>query len=262
VVIADPVNWSLRAATAARSCSGASTRSTPSRARGVPRRCASWPSSPTRRSSAASSCTGPGASYAPANPGARPRADAGRPPASPPGQCGSPLVPAPDPGPLGVAAAHRLALAAPFSAQPHPAPAPNTPESPGFRPRPPTRCAIDAPPTRPDIRIGTKEVPSVKRRSASSPVAFFLRLPWGPCRLSVRPSRCCSAFCSRSCIRLCGTRWPRRTWVVRRGGRRQLSNDFVVVRPESRKFSRSPLPIQSTRFAHGRAPLTPRARVR
>ena len=37
VAIADPVNWSLRAATAARSCSGASTRSIPSRALGVPR---------------------------------------------------------------------------------------------------------------------------------------------------------------------------------------------------------------------------------
>ena len=35
--------------------------------------------------------TGPVASNAPANPGARPRADAGRPPASPAGQCASPL---------------------------------------------------------------------------------------------------------------------------------------------------------------------------
>ena len=65
LAITEPVNWSLRAATAARSCSGASTRSIPSRARGVPPRCASWPSSPTRRSSPASSCTGPGAPNAP-----------------------------------------------------------------------------------------------------------------------------------------------------------------------------------------------------
>jgi hypothetical protein len=37
VAIAHPVNWSLRAATTARSCCGASTRSIPSRARGVAR---------------------------------------------------------------------------------------------------------------------------------------------------------------------------------------------------------------------------------
>jgi len=36
----------------------AATRSSPSPARGVPRWCASWPWSPTRRSSPASSCKG------------------------------------------------------------------------------------------------------------------------------------------------------------------------------------------------------------
>ena len=59
---------------------------------------------------------------------------------------------------------------------------------------------------------------------------------------------------------VCGTRWSRRIWVVRKGGRRQLSNsnDVDVACPASRKFSRSPLPIQSTRFAPGRARLIPR----
>jgi hypothetical protein len=42
------------------------------------------------------------------------------------------------------------------------------------------------------------EIPSVKRRPASSPVLLFLRLPYGPVQLSRRSSRCCSAFCSRS----------------------------------------------------------------
>ena len=41
------------------------------------------------------------------------------------------------------------------------------------------------------------EIPSVKRHSVSSPVRCFLRLPYGPVQLSLRPSRCCSAFCSR-----------------------------------------------------------------
>jgi hypothetical protein len=65
----------------------------------------------------------------------------------------------PDPGPLGVPAAHRQSLAARFSPEPEPRRAPNTPHSPRFRPRPPTRCAIDAPTTRPNIRIGAKETP-------------------------------------------------------------------------------------------------------
>jgi len=64
----------------------------PSPARAVPRRCASWPSSPNRRSSAASLCTGPGASNAPANPGARPRAGAAPPPSPRPGRLGSPFA--------------------------------------------------------------------------------------------------------------------------------------------------------------------------
>jgi len=34
----------------------------------------------------------------------------------------------------------------------------NTPRSPGFRPHPATRCVIDAPPTRPETRIGAKQV--------------------------------------------------------------------------------------------------------
>jgi len=56
-------------------------------------------------------------------------------------------------------AAHRQSLAARLRTEPHPAPAPNTPHSPGFRPRPPTRCAIDAPTTGPDIRTGANGSP-------------------------------------------------------------------------------------------------------
>ncbi len=47
-----------------------------------------------------------------------------------------------------------------------------------------------------------------------------------------------------------GTRWSRRMRVVRKSEWRQLSHDVDVPRGASRKFSRSPLPIQSTRFAH------------
>jgi hypothetical protein len=68
-------------------------------------------------------------------------------------------LPTPDPGPRGVPAAQCRVLGAPFTTQPGPAPGPNTPDAPGFRPRPPARCVIDAPPTRPDIRIGAKETP-------------------------------------------------------------------------------------------------------
>jgi len=100
VAITDPVNWSLRAATAARRCCGASTKLIPSRARGVPRRCASWPSSPTRRSSPASSCTGPGASNAPSAPAVHLRPDTDPPPSPRAGRLGSPFPfrPAPHSG--------------------------------------------------------------------------------------------------------------------------------------------------------------------
>ena len=69
--------------------------------------------------------------------------------------------PRPDPGPLGVPAAHRPALAARFSPEPGPRRVPNTPHSPGARPRPPTRSIIDAPTHRPDTRTDTKELLSV-----------------------------------------------------------------------------------------------------
>ena len=42
------------------------------------------------------------------------------------------------------------------------------------------------------------EIPSVKRRPASSPHMLFLGLPSQRFRSSERSSRCCSAFCSRS----------------------------------------------------------------
>jgi hypothetical protein len=142
VAITDPVDWSLRATTAARSCCGASTRSIPSRALGVPRPCASWPSSPTRRSSPASSLTGPGALIAPANPGARPRADApDRPPASPPGHLGSPFPFRPVPT-SGSGAPRRARRSPPVARRPlqHPAAARAGPEHPPLTrsPHPPT----------------------------------------------------------------------------------------------------------------------------
>jgi hypothetical protein len=67
-------------------------------------------------------------------------------------------LPPPDPGPLGAPAARRQSLAARFSPEPGPRRAPNTPDSTKFRPHSPTCCVIDAPPTRPDIRIGTEEI--------------------------------------------------------------------------------------------------------
>ena len=100
------------------------------------------------------------------------------------------------------------------------------------------------------------EIPSVKRHSVSSPVRCFLRLLYGRVQLSLRPSRCCAAS-----VRAVG--WDamvpahvgdtkeRTAPIIQR-----LSNDFDVVRPNSRNFSRSPLPIRSTRFAHGAALLS------
>ena len=99
------------------------------------------------------SCTGPGASNAPANPGARPRANAV-----------AHSSQRPDPGPLGVPAAHHRPRAAHFSAPPHPPPDPNTPDSLGFRPRPATHCVIDPPTPLPDIRIETKGIPHKTER--------------------------------------------------------------------------------------------------
>ena len=93
------------------------------------------------------------------------------------------------------------------------------------------------------------------------PSGVRLRVPHGPTPLSVRPSRGCAASCSRSYVRLRGARWPRRLWVVRRSGRRQRSHDVELVRPASRSVSRSPLPMQSSRFAHGSVLLLPRVAV-
>jgi hypothetical protein len=68
-------------------------------------------------------------------------------------------LPPPAPGPRGVPAAHRQSLGARFSPEPGPRRPRTPPTHPGPAPaqRPaasPTRCVIDAPTTRPDIRIG------------------------------------------------------------------------------------------------------------
>jgi hypothetical protein len=87
-------------------------------------------------------------------------------------------------------AAHRQALAARFNTQPRPAQDPNTPNSTGFRPRPAICCVmncgvIDAPTTRPDIRIGTKEIHDwsftrmLNEPAASRNARILGRLPLG-----------------------------------------------------------------------------------
>ena len=112
------------------------------------------------------------------------------------------------------------------------------------------------------------EIPSVKRHSVSSPVRCFLRLLYGRVQLSLRPSRCCAAS-----VRAVG--WDamvpahvgdtkeRTAPIIQR-----LSNDFDVVRPNSRNCcarrsrfgpldSRTVLPCYPARlpsvFARGRS---------
>ena len=58
--------------------------------------------------------------------------------------------------------------------------------------RPPTRTSTRYPSHAPI------EMPSVKRRPASSPHMLLRGLPWQLFRWSERSSRCCSACCSRS----------------------------------------------------------------
>ena len=91
------------------------------------------------------------------------------------------------------------------------------------------------------------EIPSVKRRPASSPEGVFLRLPGHVLRSSERSSRCGSAFCSRSWM---GRDGPGAVgWYERADGANDPTTS--IVRGASRNFPRSPLPIQSSRFAPG-----------
>ena len=76
----------------------------------------------------------------------------------------------------------------------------NTPRSPGFRPHPATRCVIDAPPTRPETRIGAKQV-LIYGAPRGSPLATRPHLPsrfpitHHPAPITHYPSRPPTAVC-------------------------------------------------------------------